>query len=219
MSITLSVYDIFAYAVPGATYLTLITYIFTRLKWIDLQGLLHGNTTLLVIGLALASYLAGYITYPAGRALSRYIGAWRKDVSTAREEFARRVPAAKNRPFLQADRGTLRAAIEVHGTDTAIEMARLTAIGIMLRNVAPALALGAITSLVEAIRGNSPVFAVSCFVLLALAAAASLWQAGRMTHWADMKTLELAFWIPNIDQELVPQSHRSSTRQRKSPVD
>jgi hypothetical protein len=219
MSITLSVYDIFAYAVPGATYLTLVTYIFTRLKWIDLQGLLHGNTTLLVIGLALACYLSGYITYPAGRALSHAIGAWRKDVNYAREEFARRVPAAKDRPFLQADRGTLRAAIEVHGTDTAIEMARLTAIGIMLRNVAPALALGAITALVEAIHGASPVFAVSCFAILALAAAGSLWQAGRMTHWADMKTLELAFWIPGIDNELVPRPHRSSARQGKSPAD
>jgi hypothetical protein len=184
ISITLSVYDIFAYAVPGATYLTLITYILTRLKWIDPQGLLHGNTTLLVIGLALTCYLSGYITYPVGRALSRAIGAWRKDVNDAREEFARRVPAAKDRPFLQADRTILQAAIEVHGNDPGLDMSRLRAVGLMLRNVAPALALGAITSLVEAIRGASPVFAVSCFVILALAAAGSLWQAGQMTHWA-----------------------------------
>jgi hypothetical protein len=215
MSITLSVYDIFAYATPGATYLTLLTYIFARLKWIDPQRLLDANTTLLVIGLALACYLSGYITYPVGRALSRVIPAWRKDMDDARKMFVRRVPAAKERPFLQADRSTLQAAIEVHGIDTALEMTRLRAIGLMLRNVAPALALGAITSLVEAIRGDSVAFATSFFVILALAAAGSLWQAGRLTHWADMKTLELAFWIPGIDNSLFPQPNKSSASQRK----
>jgi hypothetical protein len=216
MSITLSVYDIFAYTIPGASYLTLLTYICTRLRWIQPERMLDGNATLLILGVALACYLTGHISYPLGRQINHVVRIWRKSMDDAREEFVRRVPAAKNRPFLQADRSTLQAAVEVHGIDAGLEIVRLRAIGLMLGNVAPALALGAVTSLVEAIHGDSPTFATSCFAILSLAAAGSLWQAGRMSHWADMKTLELAFWVPGIDNDLEPHPNKSSARQRKS---
>jgi hypothetical protein len=151
-----------------------------------------------------------------GRAVSGMVKAWHKDMNDAREEFARRVPAARSRTFLKADRSTLQAAIEVHGVDTALEMLRLRATGLMLRNVAPALAFGAITSLAEAIHGDSRAFAICCFAILLFAATGSLWQAGRMSHWADMKTLELAFWIPGIDNDLNPDSDKSVAQPRKS---
>jgi hypothetical protein len=208
-SITLSVYDIFAYAVPGAMYLTLITYVFTRLSWIDPARVLSGNTTLVVLGAALACYVAGHASYALGRILQHGVRIWKKDMDDAREEFSRRLPAAKDRAFLRADRPTLQAAIEVNGTGAALEVIRLRAISLMLRNVVPALILGAIVSMVEAIHGDSPAFAISCFIILLLSATGSFWHASRMSHWANLKTLEVAYWVPGIDENLQCRSSNS----------
>ena len=48
----------------------------------------------------------------------------------ARREFLKRVPAAQGRPFLEADRSVLQAAVELHEIGAALEIARLRAIPI-----------------------------------------------------------------------------------------
>lgn len=227
MSFTLGVYDLFTYAIPGATYLTLISYVITRLHWLNVTNMLHANTTVVVIGAALASYLVGHVSYDLGRAASRIPRGWRKDMTYARKVFMQRVPSARDRPFLQGDRGALQAAVEARGMESSLEIVRLRAVGLMLRNVAPAFALGAIIAAAEAITGDSPIFATIGSVLLLLAAASSLWNSARLSHWADMKTLDLAFWIPDIDKAFTtdhpygpprrgPREPRSPSRRRKS---
>jgi hypothetical protein len=202
MSITLGVFDIFTYAVPGSLYLTLLAYISARLGWIDLVKIFHTNTTFVLIAAALGCYLVGHISYPLGRMAGRIVPGWRKNMEDARREFVARVPSAKGRPFLLADRSILQAAVEVRQESTALEIIRLRAVGLMLRNSAPAFILGSVVALSEIVASRAPWFAACCFVTFLLAAAGSLWQSAILTHWANMKTLDLSFWIPNIDKDL-----------------
>lgn|GEM_PF-2227601 len=217
MSITLGVYDIFTYAIPGASYLALIAYVAGSLHWVNISRIVNGNTTLLVIGAALACYLTGHVSYALGRALNRIIRAWQKNMDDAREEFAVRVPSAKDRSFLHADRGTLQSGIELHGMDAALEMIRLRAISLMLRNVTPAFLIAAIVATIGAIRSESPTFGAVSAVVFLLAAVGSFWQAARMGHWANMKTLELSFWLPGIDDAFATPADQLSKRAVPSP--
>ena len=203
MSITLGVFDVFTYTIPGSLYLALLAYISTRFRWVNIAGIWHDNTTLALIVATLGSYLIGHITYNIGRALARSVRVGQKNIADARIEFLKRVPAAKDRPFLQAHRSILQAAVEVRQLDAALEIIRLRAVGLMLRNSAAAFALGSIVALVEIVASNNSAFAASCCIVLLLAAGGSEWNSARLSHWADMKTLEVAFWIPGIDQELL----------------
>jgi hypothetical protein len=212
MSFTLGIYDVFTYAIPGASYLALISYVLTRLHWLDATKVLHSNTTALIIGAVLASYLVGHISWGLGRATIHAMRIWQKDMAYAREEFVRRVPAAKDRSFVHANRSTLVAAIEINEMEPSLEIARLRATAIMLSNVAPAFMLAVVVSIVEAITGNSPAFTALSAVVLFLAAAGSLWNSARLSYWADLKTLELAFWIPKIDEAFIIDHPKGSPR-------
>lgn len=210
MSITLGVFDIFTYAIPGSLYLALLVYVSARLHWIDPARVLDANTTLVLIAGAVGCYLIGHLTFSLGRPMSRGLRVWRKDIEDARKEFAARTPAAEGRPFLNSDRSILQAAVEVRQQGAAIEIIRLRAVGLMLRSSAPAFALGCLVSISEIVASTDPGFAVFCSVLLLLAAIGSLWHSARLTHWANMKTLDLAFWIPGIDENLHPELRHNS---------
>jgi hypothetical protein len=216
MNITLGVYDVFTYAVPGSLYLTLLTYIADQLGWVDPARIFQGNTTLIVITGAVLSYLLGHVTYPIGEQLARRYPR-NKSISDAVNEFIARVPSARDRAFVKADRFTLQAAIEIHDVGAAADIARNRAIGLMLRNCALVFVLGAVAATVEAVIGNNPAIAVCCAALFLLIAAGCLSQAAIIRHWANLKTLQLAFWIPDIDNTLVPkaQSSRQSSRSNR----
>src|ERR1700761_6144578 len=133
MNITLGVFDLFTYIAPGSLYLALVLYIAERLSWIDLSRLLQSNTAILIISGAVVSYLLGHITYHAGYLLTLAYRKY-KHLNDARREFEERVPAAKGRPFLQAPRSVVLAAIELHNFEASTEVSRLRAVGLMLRN-------------------------------------------------------------------------------------
>jgi hypothetical protein len=211
MSITLGVYDVFTYAAPGSLYLAVLTYIATRLGWVDPLQMLHANATLTVIAAALASYLLGQVTYVLGLAFNFSVSPWNRDMADARSELLARVPAASGRPFLDAHQSVLQAAVEIHEISAAIETTRLRAVGLMLRNSAPPLILGAAVAIVVAATGHNPAFAACCAVVLLLAGAGCLFRAARVGNWADIKTLELAFWIPDIDNLLDPGGAKART--------
>ena len=202
MNITLGVYDVFTYAVPGSLYLTLLTYIADRLGWVDPARILQGNTTLIVITGAVLSYLLGHVTYSVGEQLARRYP-WNKDIADARGEFIARVPSARDRPFVEADRFTLQAAIEIHNAEAAADIARNRAVGLMLRNCSPVFALSAIAAIVQTATGQDPAIAACCAALFLLITAGCLSRSAIIRHWANLKTLQLAFWIPDIDNPLV----------------
>lgn len=201
MNLTVGVYDLFAYASPGSLYLALIFYIADRLSWIDPLRVLQFNTTLVIVFGVLLSYLIGHITYDLGYLLSRAYG-HDKNIGDAGIEFVERIPDAKGRPFLEADRFLLLAAIEMHGIEAAGEIGRLRAIGLMLRNSAPVFLLGAITELADMLTGAHPAVAGCCIVLFLLAALGCLRQSAIIRHWANIKTLQLAYLVPDIDRGL-----------------
>src|SRR5215470_5132676 len=99
MNITLGVFDVFTYAVPGSLYLALLTYIADRLGWIDPTRIFQGNTTLLIIAGAVLSYLLGHITYWVGEQLARRYPR-NKSMSDAINEFIAEVPSARDRAFV-----------------------------------------------------------------------------------------------------------------------
>lgn len=182
MNISLGVWDVFAYTVPGSLYLSLGIFVATKLAWIKPSALIHGPTVLLVIGALVISDILGHATSPLAHA-SELLIPGRPRSKAARQEFVGRTPAAANRPYVQADRALLRAAIEVNEKESALEQARIGAIWHMMRNCSVALALGSVTYIVCAITGSSTITAVVSACVLGAAAAASLRQSRRFRSW------------------------------------
>ncbi len=105
MNITLGVWDLFLYTIPGSLYLALLTYVAERLNWIDPMRLLQANTTLVVIAAAILSYLIGHVSASLGALLGLVYGR-RKTMADAVHEFAKATPAARGRPFLLLSRSS-----------------------------------------------------------------------------------------------------------------
>ncbi len=205
MNITLGVWDLFLYTIPGSLYLALLTYVAERLNWIDPMRLLQANTTLVVIAAAILSYLIGHVSASLGALLGLVYGR-RKTMADAVHEFAKATPAARGRPFLLLSRSMLQAAIEIYDTSAAAEISRLRAVAFMLRNAAPVFVLGAIIEIVDAATGEHPAVAGCCIIIFPLVAIGCLYRSTVWRHWADVKTLELAYWIPGIDDNLLDSS-------------
>jgi hypothetical protein len=218
MSLSLGIYDVFSYAVPGSLYLFLGTFIADRLHWISAGRLEHGPTVLVVGGIVVASYLLGFFTYPLAAVIDRLLP-YRRGSAAARAEFLRNVPAASGRPYAQADLRLLLAAAEMQASDVSQEVIRMRAIGIMTRNCAIPLTLASVTALAGTAAGAGVLPSVVAALLCAAAAAAALWQARRFRHWANLKVLEICYWIPEIDrlvQGPLPAEEPRSVRRPRS---
>jgi hypothetical protein len=201
MNLTLSIFDLFAYIIPGSLYLTLLAYVSDRLGWLDFSSAKNLNTVILLIGAALASYLLGHITYQLGRFVDGVLlPSWRRGIPGTKQQFLAHVPTPKARLLVQIDEYLLLTAAEIRAQEAAIEISRFRAGGLMLRNAVPALLLGFIVSLVELIVGNSRLLAATSSVVLILATLAALRHGREQSEWATHKTFEVAFWIPEVDE-------------------
>lgn len=219
MSITLSVFDVFTYAVPGSLYLAVLSSIFIRLHWIAMSSVAHINGLLAFIGVAVASYITGHATYSVGLLVGNTIKIWPIKFSDAQEEFVKRIPEAEGRRFLSTDKLLLQAAIESHSQESAVEVIRLRAVGLMVRNSATPFALGSIVAILEAITGSRPGTAYFIAATLLLAAVGLFRHGARVLHLGNLKILELAFWIPGIDAALAGQTemHQYPVPQPRTP--
>ncbi len=72
----------------------------------------------------------------------------------------------------------------------------------MLSRSVPALALGAVTALVETVTGTLPLFAGLTGLVLALVAAGCLHQSAAFRRWAILRTYELSFWNDDLEARL-----------------
>ena len=201
MTIAVGIFDLFTYTIPGALYLGLFSYVAFRLHWLNPTAVDHLPTFLLVVILVLASYLLGYIAYPIGAGLNRVLPK-RRDRSRYRAVFLQRVPAARHRDFVHADHGVLFSAIQWQDKDVAADVNRLRAAGLMLRNSAPALLLGATIAFIEIFTSPHPAPPIVIVILLGFGSIALTIQGRRLSHWANLKTLELAFWVPEVDEKV-----------------
>ena len=199
MNIVVGVFDIFTYAIAGGLYLALAGYVADRLGLVDLAVLGNANGVLILIGAIVLSYLCGILGYPLGATMNKLIPGNR---GHARAEFLRRNPAARDRAFVHADSFLLLSAIQVYDMEAATEVNRLRASGLMGRNSGPALALAALTALVEVFTSGHPVLALLCVAVFAPASVLLVLQGRKLSYMAGMKTLELCFWLPDIDDRL-----------------
>ena len=199
MTFAVGIFDLFTYTIAGSLYLGFFSYLAIRLHWVDPGAVGRLPTALLVVILVLASYLLGYMAYPVGAMLNRIVPRFRD--RQPRQEFLNRVPAARDRPYVQVDRAFLLSAIQFQDKDVALDVVRLRASGLMLRNSAPALVLGLIAAIVEIFASERPGLAAACAVGFAAGGMALIAHGRRLGYWAGLKTLELAFWIPDVDEK------------------
>jgi hypothetical protein len=199
VTIAVGVFDLFTYTIAGGFYLALIGYLADRIGLVNLTAVSSVNGVLLVIGVVVLSYLLGLVAYPLGALLNRLVP--RRRQRDARAEFRRRNPAARDRDFVHADSFLLLTAIQVHNMDLGTEVNRLRAGGLMARNAGPALALAAVTALVEVFTSGHPLLAAICAVMFAAGSLLLILEGRRLAYMASMKTLELCFWLPDIDEK------------------
>lgn len=201
-AVAFGIFDVFAYAVPGALYLSLVLYVLARTEHIDLAQLLTANTVLATIGVLLASYLLGHITYLPRLLLDRWTQRWLRVRPDSREVFTRRVPRAADRELLRTDVFLLLRAIELEAADAATEINRLRAGGIALRNSGYALMLAGVIAVVEIGASSQHALAVAGAVLLPAAGVSALRAGFVQGHWAAIRTYEIAYWLPSIEERL-----------------
>ena len=198
MTFAVGVFDLFAYTIPGSLYLALFGYLATRLHLVDAGVVGRTPVLLLVIAVVVLSYLLGYIGYPLGYAANRIVP--KRTKRHPRQEFLDRNPAARGRDYVRADPSLLLSAVELHDKEVAAEATRLRASGLMLRNSASSLGLACVAAIVELIFGSKLALAAGCAALFAIGFLSLIIQGRRLSHWAHLKTLELCFWLPDIDE-------------------
>jgi hypothetical protein len=200
VNITVGIFDLFAYSVPGALYLALLGYLGFRLDLVEPAAVAGVPGVLLVIAVVLLSYLLGYLAYPVGALANRLLPRRRR--RDPRAEFRRRNPAARDRDYVDADPFLLLSGLQLHDVDVSAEVVRLRASGLMLRNSAPPLLFAAIVAVVDVFAGPRPLVAAVSAVLFAAVSVVLLAQGRKIGHWASIKTLELCFWLPDLDERV-----------------
>lgn len=202
MTLAVGIFDLFTYGIPGALHLSLIIYVLARLNLIDLASLASAPSVLQLVGAAVASYLLGQLAYPLSALLDKVAPRWNWSGDHARLEFVARVPESRERAFVRADTSLLLAAVELHDKEAAGEITRLQGVALMLRNSALALVFALVVAVLELILGPARLPAGGCAALLLVSLIAAIRHGRRVRHWDRLKTLEICFWIPDIDDRL-----------------
>ncbi|WP_037303367.1 hypothetical protein [Amycolatopsis orientalis] len=200
MNFVIGVFDLFAYTIPGALYVAFFGYLGTKLHILTAASVGGVPTVVLVVVIVVLSFLLGYLAYPLGDAMERIVPRRRQRIPA--EEFVRRMPSAKDRAYLEESPHLLLGALQLHDKEVAGDVTRLRASGLMVRNCAPPLLFGAIAAIVEIFAGKHPFLAAGIAVLLMFASITLIAQGRKLGLWAGMKTLELCFWLPEIDEKL-----------------
>jgi len=204
VSFALSVYDVFAIAVPGAQYVGVAAYVLLRTGWVGREDVAGISGTLLLLVAILASYLLGHATYPLHHLTDRLVPRWRMTLEDARREFAEAVPDSADRPFLTVPRAVLLAGIEVRSPESSVEILRLRAVSLMCRSSVAPLLLATAVALVEVVVGTNPVLAILAALVFGALALGALQHGQEASHWGNKKCLEVAYWLPDLEARRSP---------------
>ena len=195
MTFALGIYDLFAYSIPGFLYMSVFGYIANRVGWIafDLKDLKDVPSLLIVLGVAIAAYLIGHVTWPLSRLvdrLSHRLWPW----PDAAKIILERDPDVEKIGYLRHSRFLLQARAELTNREVASEISRMRAIGLMLRNCTIPLLIASMCAVVELAVGEQKMFAGVLATLLFLAALGAGIQSRTMGQWSILKTFELSYW-------------------------
>ncbi|MDI6104627.1 hypothetical protein QLQ12_39155 [Actinoplanes sp. NEAU-A12] len=195
MTFVLGIYDLFAYAIPGFLYVSVLGFAADRAGWvaIDLKDLKDVPSLLIFVAVAIGAYLVGHVTWPLGRFVDRLsyrLRPWQDP----KEIFLARDPDTEKTGYLHHSRFLLQARAELANREVASEISRMRAIGLMLRNCTIPLVAGATCAAAVAVSGEDRVFAASLSVLLLLAAVGAAVHSRTLGQWATLKTYEISYW-------------------------
>jgi hypothetical protein len=235
LSIQLGLFDVFTYTIPGSLYVALVAYITDRLGWINIASLKDVPTLVLAGVHLIVSYVLGFVADPVAALLDhwlrhwlrprlgRWLGAWlirwqrprlerwlgrlkASDQGDARKIFREQVPGIERRAYSTADLNLLLALAEITQKEAALEISRFRATGLMLRNCGVPFLLGSVASIIEAAAGANLPAAILCALLFGAAVPSCIGQGKRLRQWADLKTLQICYWIcywiPSIDDRI-----------------
>jgi len=201
MSLTLSIYDLFAYAIPGSLYLVLLVYVGDRLGWVSAQGATDLSPSILLIGAAVASYLLGHLTYQLGRFVESALPGSGRVISNGQRGFLAYASGSKAKSVIESDPYFLFAAALMRAKEAALEVSRFRAGALMLRNSVPALILALVLSLVEVVGGENRLLAGCSSALFLAGAVAALRHSREQAIWAVERTFQIAYWMAEEDSK------------------
>ena len=204
MTFTLGIFDLYTYTVPGAAMVGFLAYLGVRLELVDPRAVTSLPGLALLLIAAGLSFVLGHLLYALGSMLDQVGPLSRWDHGDARRTFLARVPAAAGRPFVTAHGFLLLAAAELHDRESTVVINQVRAQGLMLRNLLIPTGLGLVASIVELAVGPYRPLAAAGVVGLTLAIVLMARQSRIMRRWAELRTLELCYWIPGIDEQLSP---------------
>ena len=148
MSVRISVYDFFAYTIPGGLYLFATLYTCTVLGFLEIDWFSLELSLMQIIIAAGLAYILGLLLDPVAKLVYERVFMRTNLREVAFQEFQRRHPSLETRIQSQ-DWPTLLAYISRESIDLALDIERHNASNIMLRN----LSLGLMSlSLVEIVQ-------------------------------------------------------------------
>ncbi|MFD9893138.1 hypothetical protein ACFWY9_27655 [Amycolatopsis sp. NPDC059027] len=203
MTFAVGIFDLFLYAVPGACQLAFLVYLGARLHVVDVARLSSLPAVLLLVAVVVVSYVLGHLVNALWAVVSRVLP-MRSGRQTAKESFLARNPQVRERAYIHADPALLRQGVAVQDKEAAAQIDRLMSQGLMVRNLTLPLSFGFVAAVVELIAGGHRILAACCAVLLAAAVAGAYREGRKLVRWADLRTWETCFWMPELDTVLDP---------------
>jgi hypothetical protein len=182
MSIKISLYDFFAYTIPGAVYLTVAAYtaVLFGLMKLDLNAL---NSISIAAGLFLlgASYVVGMVMDPLANLWHRLFGS--RDSKRLAMETIRRRHVSVQPTFEAGDFIFLLTHLQKDGGEQVSEVERFNVYSLLLRNISFAFIILVVVDLLHYVLiAPSPAALLLSGVVLILALAAGM-QGVKFRRW------------------------------------
>jgi len=194
VTFTLGIFDLFTYAIPGSLQLAFFAYLAVRLDLLDAGAVASVPGWIVAIGVAVASYLLGHVTFLASALVDK---AYRrpKDGADAWRAVSVDATEAGDRRLRYVNPMLLMAGAELRDREVAAEIARLRATGLMLRSAVVPTSFAVLAAIVEAIAGPWHLPAAALAPLFGICAVCFARHGQQLRFWANTKTYQIAYWL------------------------
>lgn len=197
MTFALGVFDVIAYMVPGSLYAALLIGYFERFTSLRLADAAAASGSVTAISCVVAAFALGHATYGLGRMVDRRLpgGSGGSSITEARRISVERLSPWMDASVLDVDPALLLTSIQMRWQDIALDILRLRASAVMMRNCVVPLGIGCLSLAGFAIQDESLNSAVGAALLAALAVGA-VFQGRMLAQWSFQKTYEASVWLP-----------------------
>lgn len=190
MNFRLTVYDLFAYGIPGGLYLIVAAYLLNSFGVIQLDFVtINSLSTPVAVGLLAASYVTGFVLDPVSQIVHKLFKRGKQSKSSIPKFQSRHPELDVN--LKSEDLSTLREAIRLRDPDGSAKLDGLSATRIMLRNVSLGLLLLGLTSLGQQARIGITVLNTVFGVVMLIAFVLASLQSLKYADWHHLLTMEM----------------------------